>query len=58
MNKEKVAKWNEKVDYNKTTFSWIVDIFACIIFFPYLIIIVYRRGKYNKHIEINDDFLN
>ena len=46
---EKVRKHNEKVDYNNTATSWIVDIIACVIFFPMIVPIIYRRGKYNQH---------
>lgn len=48
---EKVRKHNEKVDYNNTVSSWIIDIMACIIFFPIIIMIIYRRGKYNSYKE-------
>jgi hypothetical protein len=46
---EKIREHNEKVDFNKSAISWIIDIIACLIFFPMIILIVYRRGKYNKH---------
>lgn len=46
---EKIKEFNEKVDYNRSAFSWIVDIIACIIFFPYIIVVMYRRGKYSKY---------
>lgn len=49
--KERIRKHNEKVDYNRTAVSWIVDIFACIIFFPYIVLVVYRRGKYNEYMN-------
>jgi len=49
--KERIRKHNEKVDYNRTAVSWIVDIFACIIFFPYIVLVVYRRGKYNEYMK-------
>jgi len=49
--KERIRKHNEKVDYNRTAVSWIVDIFACIIFFPYIVLVDYRRGKYNEYMK-------
>lgn len=33
MTKEEITKYNEKVDYNNSTESWIMDIICCIIFF-------------------------
>ncbi len=56
MNKEKIQKHNMEVDYNKSTSSWIVDIIVCIICFPMIILVVYRRGKYNKYLTENDGF--
>lgn len=46
-----ICEHNEKVDYNRSTASWIVDIIACLIFFPYIIMVIYRRGKYNEYKE-------
>lgn len=48
---KKIRKHNEKVEYNRSTGSWIIDIICCLIFFPSIISIVYRRGKYNKYID-------
>lgn len=48
---KKVRKHNEKVDYNNTASSWIVDIIACLIFFPMIVMVIYRRGKYNDYKE-------
>lgn len=56
MTKEEVARHNEKVDYNKSAESWIMDIVCCFIFFPMIIYIVYRRGRYNNYQKINDGF--
>lgn len=49
--KEKIRKHNQQVDYNRSIFSWIVDIIVCLIAFPYIVVVVYRRGKYNKYME-------
>lgn len=49
--KEKIARHNEKVDYNRTMLSWVIDGVACLIFFPYIIMVVYRRGKYNEYMK-------
>ena len=51
IKQEKIKKHNDKVAYNKTVFSWIVDILACLIFFPYIIMVIYRRVKYNEYIK-------
>lgn len=51
MNQQEIAKWNDKVDFNNSTASWIVDIIACLIFFPMIICIAYRRGKYRNKID-------
>ena len=31
-----------------------MDIIACIIFFPMIIMVVYRRGRYNKYLNENE----
>lgn len=45
----KIRKHNEKVRYNQSLSSWITDIIACLIFFPMIIMVVYRRGKYKEY---------
>lgn len=50
--RNKVRVHNEKVDYNNSISSWIVDIIACIIFFPMIIYVIYRRGKYSEYKNI------
>lgn len=47
-----ICEHNEKVDYNRSAASWIVDLIACLIFFPYIIMVIYRRGKYNEYKEV------
>lgn len=47
--RRKIRKHNENVDYNKSTSSWVVDIISCLIFFPMIIMVIYRRGKYNEY---------
>ncbi len=49
--KRKIQRHNEKVGYNRSITSWIVDIIACLAFFPMFIMEVYRRGKYYKYRE-------
>lgn len=49
--REKIRKHNENVDFNRTTASWIADIVACIIFFPMIVMVIYRRGKYNEYMD-------
>ena len=56
MEKDKIRKHNENVDYNKSPESWVIDIIACLIFFPYIIMVIYRRGKYNEYIKENEGF--
>lgn len=56
MTKEEVTRHNEKVDHNKSAESWIMDIICCFIFFPMIIYIVYRCGRYNNYQKINDGF--
>lgn len=51
MTEKEIQEYNEKVEYNTTSASWIVDIIACIIFFPMIICIAYRRGKYRNKID-------
>lgn len=57
MTKAEIREFNSKVEYNESIASWIVDIFSCIIAFPMIVMVVYRRGKYNHKIseaESND----
>lgn len=49
--KEKIRKHNQQVDYNRSIVSWIGDIIVCLIAFPYIAVVIYRRGKYNKYKE-------
>ncbi len=49
--RRKIRKHNEEVDYNRSSASWITDIIACLIFFPMIIQVIYRRGKYNEYKE-------
>lgn len=57
MTNEEIRKFNSNVEYNESIASWIVDIISCIIAFPMIVMVVYRRGKYNHKIsdvESND----
>lgn len=57
MTKEEIRKFNSNVEYNESIASWIVDIISCIIAFPMIAMVVYRRGKYNhkiSEVESND----
>lgn len=57
MTKAEIAEFNSKVEYNESIASWIVDIISCIIAFPMIVSVLYRRGKYNQKIsefESND----
>lgn len=49
--KEKIRKHNQQVDYNRSVASWIMDIIVCLIAFPYIVAVIYRRGKYNEYME-------
>lgn len=51
MTKAEIRKFNSEVEYNESVGSWIVDIICCIIAFPMIIMVVYRRGKYNHKIS-------
>ncbi len=57
MTKAEIREFNSKVEYNESVASWIVDIISCIIAFPMIVMVVYRRGKYNhkiSEVESND----
>lgn len=57
MTKAEIRELNSKVEYNESVASWIVDIISCIIAFPMIVMVVYRRGKYNhkiSEVESND----
>lgn len=49
--REKIRKHNKEVEYNKSIASWIIDIICCMIFLPYIIMVLYRRGRYNEYKE-------
>lgn len=49
--REKIRKHNENVDFNRTIASWIADIVACTIFFPMIVMVIYRREKYNEYMD-------
>lgn len=50
MTPEEIKKFNTKVEYNESIFSWIVDVVSIIIAWPMLFMAIYRRSKYNKRI--------
>lgn len=57
MTNEEIRKFNSNVEYNESIASWIVDIISCIIAFPMIVMVIYRRGKYNhkiSEVESND----
>lgn len=51
MTKAEIREFNSKVEYNESIASWIGDIISCIIAFPMIVMVVYRRGKYNHKIS-------
>lgn len=51
MTQAEIREFNSKVEYNESAGSWIVDIISCIIAFPMIVMVVYRRGKYNHKIS-------
>lgn len=51
MTKEEIREFNSEVEYNESVTSWIVDIISCLIAFPMIVTVVYRRGKYNHKIS-------
>lgn len=51
MTKAEIREFNSKVQYNESVASWVVDIISCAIFFPMIVMVVYRRGKYNHKIS-------
>lgn len=51
MTKEEIREFNSKVDYNESVASWVIDIISCIIAFPMIVLVAYRRGKYNHKIS-------
>ncbi len=53
MTRNEIREHNRKVEYNTTTGSWIMDIIACMIFFPYLFLVLYRRGRYCRKIDLS-----
>ena len=56
MTKEEIREFNSKVDYNESVASWVIDIISCIIAFPMIVLVAYRRGKYNH--KISEDEYN
>lgn len=54
--RRKIRAHNEKVDYNRSAMSWVVDIIASLIFFPMIVLVIYRRGKYNDYMRGLDEW--
>ena len=52
MTNEEIREFNEKVKYNESGFSWFVDLLSCMIAWPMIVLVIYRRCKYNTKIEI------
>lgn len=50
MTKAEIREFNSKVEYNESVASWVIDFISCAIFFPMIVMVVYRRGKYNQKI--------
>ena len=50
MTKAEIREFNSKVEYNESAASWVIDLISCAIFFPMIVMVVYRRGKYNHKI--------
>ena len=48
MTKAEIREFNSNVEYNESVASWVVDLISCAIFFPMIVMVVYRRGKYNQ----------
>lgn len=51
MTKAEIRGFNSKVNYNHSVAGWIFDIITCIIAFPMIVLVAYRRGKYNHKIS-------
>ena len=51
MTREEIREFNSKVEYNESVASWVVDIICCIIAFPMIVMVLYRRGKYNHKLS-------
>ncbi len=49
--KAEIREFNSKVEYNESVVSWLVDFIICAISFPMIVMVVYRRGKYNHKIS-------
>ena len=50
MTKAEIREFNSKVEYNESAASWAIDLISCAIFFPMIVMVDYRRGKYNQKI--------
>lgn len=51
MTNAEIREFNNKVKYNQSGFSWLVDIIGCLIAWPMIVMVIYRRSKYNRIIE-------
>lgn len=50
MTKAEIREFNSKVEYNESVASWVIDLISCAIFFLMIVMVTYRRGKYNQKI--------
>lgn len=52
---EKIQEFNNKVEYNESATSWMIDIVATLIAWPMIILAIRRREKYHEKIKLNND---
>lgn len=50
---EKIQEFNNKVEYNESAASWMIDIVATLIAWPMIILAIRRRAKYHEKIKLN-----
>ncbi len=52
---EKIQEFNNKVEYNESAASWMIDIVATLIAWPMIILAIRRRAKYHEKIKLNNE---
>ncbi len=52
MTNAEIREFNGNVKYNQSGLSWVIDIIGCLIAWPMILMVIYRRSKYDHIIEI------
>ena len=58
MTLEEIEEFNNKVEFNESPTSWMIDIVATLIAWPMIILAIRRRAKYHERIEMDNNVVS